>query len=137
MNERSFRKLLVEAFGGTGTATGNERSFWNILLTTINGTPTYANNEHEFRRKFVAAVGSYMPDLPEDQLIVEDGDPISVLNSEDDEVATGALAVSSNEASVVLPATVAVVSDSEAIVIGQDTYTITVVDGAITNIVVS
>lgn len=78
MNERSFRKLLVEAFGGTGTVTGNERSFWNILLTAINGTPTYANNEHEFRRKFVAAVGSYMPDLPEDQLIVEDGDAVEI-----------------------------------------------------------
>lgn len=77
MNEVEFRRLLVEAFGGSGPV-GNDRWFWNTLLTAIYGTETIANTEHEFRSKLAVGLANYSPALPDDQAVVEDGDILPV-----------------------------------------------------------
>lgn len=77
MNEYTARRLIAQAVGGSGKI-GTEKQFWTTVLTALHGSFSSANNEHEFWRKFADHLGNWQPTLPDDQLIVEDGDDVTV-----------------------------------------------------------
>lgn len=135
MNEYTYRSAIVKAFGGTGPI-GNEKQFWSTLISAVSGTPTVINTEREFWQKFAEAVTTYIPNLPDDEAIVEDGESIDI-ESADEVVIEGTLVVEGGTVSAIIPDTVAFVSNTDEVVIGGNTYTFTVVGGEITNIVVT
>lgn len=86
------------------------------------------------------AVEDFSPgdDLPATSAVVDDDDTAPVQNSAGAAIGTGTINVAANAVTNIrLPATVAGVSNGQALTVGGSTYTFTVANGVITAIAVS